>query len=164
MMRECATGPRTSTGVEFLGTKGTLSVSRSGFTVTPDADVPPVNMIPGVREGHPVGGPKAVPAPKREPAHHGHRRPERQQRRAIHRAREELPGVHPLAQDPRRGPRERHRVAVACHLANLSLRLGRSLKWDWKTNTVPGDAEANAALARPYRAPWDKELKALGVG
>ena len=57
-----------------------------------------------------------------------------------------------------------HRVAVACHLANLSLRLGRSLKWDWKTGTIPGDIEANKALARPYRAPWDKELRMLGVG
>ena len=56
-----------------------------------------------------------------------------------------------------------HRVAVACHLANLSLRLGRSLKWDWKTGTTPGDEEANALLARPYRAPWDKEMKALEV-
>ena len=56
------------------------------------------------------------------------------------------------------------RVAVACHLANLSLRLGRSLRWDWKTASVPGDEEANRALARPYRAPWDRELKALGVG
>ena len=42
-------------------------ITRSGFTVTPDADTPPVNMIPGVREGHPVGGPKAVPATKLDP-------------------------------------------------------------------------------------------------
>ena len=46
------------------------------------------------------------------------------------------------------------RVAVATHLANLSLRLGRQLTWDWSTRSVPGDAEANRALVRPYRAPW----------
>ena len=56
------------------------------------------------------------------------------------------------------------RTSIACHLANLSLRLSRSLRWDWKTASVPGDEEANRALARPYRAPWDRELKALGVG
>jgi hypothetical protein len=54
-----------------------------------------------------------------------------------------------------------HRVAVACHLANLSLRLGRSLRWDFKTETIPGDADAARHLVRPYRGPWDKELKAL---
>ena len=164
MMRECATGPRTSTGVEFLGTKGTLSISRSGFTVTPDADVPPVNMIPGVREGHPVGGPKAVPAPKREPrtAAIEDRSGSSDEQYAEH-AKNFLECIR-SRKIPIADLASAHRVAVACHLANLSLRLGRSLKWDWKTNTVPGDAEANAALVRPYRAPWDRELKALGVG
>ena len=53
------------------------------------------------------------------------------------------------------------RTAVACHLANLSLRLGRKLRWDGRT--VRDDAEAARALVRPYRAPWDRELKALRV-
>ncbi|QDT14797.1 Gfo/Idh/MocA family protein [Alienimonas californiensis] len=44
--------------------------------------------------------------------------------------------------------------SVACILANLSLELGRSLTWDQANWQVPGDAEANARLARPYRAPW----------
>jgi hypothetical protein len=54
-------------------------------------------------------------------------------------------------------------VAVACHLANLSLRLGRKLRWDADREEVIGDAEANALLVRPYRAPWDRELKSLGI-
>ena len=41
-----------------------------------------------------------------------------------------------------------------CILANLSLQLGRPLTYDPKTRTIPGDAEATALLARPYRAPW----------
>ena len=55
-----------------------------------------------------------------------------------------------------------HRVATACHLANLSLRLGRSLKRDCKSGYTD-DAEADKQFVRPYRSPWDRELKALGV-
>jgi predicted dehydrogenase len=44
--------------------------------------------------------------------------------------------------------------ATACILANLSQRLGRSLRWDHDKGVVAGDDEANALLRRPYRAPW----------
>jgi hypothetical protein len=54
-----------------------------------------------------------------------------------------------------------HRVATACHLANISLRLGRTVHWDAKQETVIDDEKAAAMLERPYRAPWNKELKAL---
>ncbi len=57
-----------------------------------------------------------------------------------------------------------HRAATVCHLANLSLRLGRKLRWDAARETIPGDAEAERWLIRPYRTPWDRELKALGIG
>ena len=40
-------------------------------------------------------------------------------------------------------------------LANLSQKLGgRTLTYDPKSNTVPGDREATALLRRPYRSPW----------
>jgi len=39
-------------------------------------------------------------------------------------------------------------------LANLSMKLGRSLNWDPAKNQVIGDEEANALLRRPYRSPW----------
>jgi predicted dehydrogenase len=42
----------------------------------------------------------------------------------------------------------------ACILANLSMRLGRSLQWDHAKGVVVGDDEANALLRRPYRSPW----------
>jgi hypothetical protein len=44
--------------------------------------------------------------------------------------------------------------ATACILANLSMKLGRSLQWDQAKGLVVGDAEANRLLRRPYRAPW----------
>ncbi|MFB3825601.1 MAG: Gfo/Idh/MocA family protein [Bryobacteraceae bacterium] len=43
---------------------------------------------------------------------------------------------------------------VLVHLANISYRLGRSIRFDPKTLTCPGDAEANRLLTRQYRAPY----------
>jgi len=49
---------------------------------------------------------------------------------------------------------EGHISSAMCELANVSLDLGRSLAYDPKTRTIPGDAEATRRLARPHRAPW----------
>ena len=43
---------------------------------------------------------------------------------------------------------------ASCILANLSMKLGRTLTWDAKTQRVSGDEEANRLLRRQYRAPW----------
>jgi hypothetical protein len=40
-----------------------------------------------------------------------------------------------------------------CILANLSMKLGRTLAWDEKTGRVTGDDEANRLLLRRYRNP-----------
>lgn len=47
-----------------------------------------------------------------------------------------------------------HLSASIAHLGNISYRLGRTLKFDPKTETFPGDKEANAMLSRKYRAPY----------
>ena len=54
-----------------------------------------------------------------------------------------------------------HRVATACNLANMSLRLGRSIRWDPEKEAVIGDKEAAAMCVRPYRAPWDGVLRSI---
>jgi predicted dehydrogenase len=164
-MRECSLGSSPGFGLEFFGTRGSLGVSRSGFRVVADSDVPPTNLIPGVREGHPAGGPKWID--------------DSQPRKARTEALEDRSGSSDAqyqlhARDfldcvkSRRKPisdlASGQRVAVACHLANLSMRLGRSLRWDSTKQAIIGDEEANRALVRPYRPPWDRELKALGVG
>ena len=46
-----------------------------------------------------------------------------------------------------------HRTVSACHLANLSLRLGRKLNWDPDHEEFQGDDEANAMISRAQRAP-----------
>jgi predicted dehydrogenase len=43
---------------------------------------------------------------------------------------------------------------ASCILANLSMELGRSLKWDEKAGRVVGDDDANRKLARVYRDKW----------
>jgi len=43
---------------------------------------------------------------------------------------------------------------TACILANIALKLGRTLEWDHESGTVVGDDQANALLRRPYRPPW----------
>src|SRR6476659_8619600 len=40
---------------------------------------------------------------------------------------------------------------TSCILANLSMKLGRTLTWDEKAGRVVGDDEANRLLLRPYR-------------
>ncbi len=44
--------------------------------------------------------------------------------------------------------------SISCILANLSMKLGRTLAYDPAQGLVPGDDEANRLLRRPYRAPW----------
>ncbi|HZV37003.1 MAG TPA: Gfo/Idh/MocA family oxidoreductase [Verrucomicrobiae bacterium] len=43
---------------------------------------------------------------------------------------------------------------TSCILANLSMRVGRTLAWDPEAGRIIGDDEANNLLRRPYRDPW----------
>jgi predicted dehydrogenase len=45
-----------------------------------------------------------------------------------------------------------------CHLAGISARFGRELKWDDKLEQIVGDDEANSFLARPYRSGYEIEM------
>jgi predicted dehydrogenase len=47
-----------------------------------------------------------------------------------------------------------HRVASLCHIGNISMELGRKLRWDPVAERFPDDPEANRHLARAMRAPW----------
>jgi hypothetical protein len=62
-------------------------------------------------------------------------------------------------QQPDSNLEEEHGVAIACHLANISLRLGRKVRWDAEREEIIGDPEASAMLARPYRKPWNQVLE-----
>ncbi|MEM9585684.1 MAG: Gfo/Idh/MocA family oxidoreductase [Planctomycetota bacterium] len=45
-----------------------------------------------------------------------------------------------------------------CHLAGISARLGRDLKWDDANEQIVGDDQANAMMARPYREGYEIEM------
>jgi len=47
-----------------------------------------------------------------------------------------------------------HRSITIGHLGNISLRLGRNLKWDPVAEHCIDDDGANAMLSRPMREPW----------
>ncbi|WP_460167770.1 Gfo/Idh/MocA family protein [Thermostilla marina] len=46
------------------------------------------------------------------------------------------------------------KIDVPILLANLSLKLGRSIRFDGKTRQIVGDEEARRAAVPEYRAPW----------
>ena len=49
---------------------------------------------------------------------------------------------------------EGHLSSALPHLANVAYRSKRTLRFDGKTETFPGDAEANRLLTREYREPF----------
>jgi len=148
------------TGIRFLGAKGALILREGAYEVLPERKGDPADQIPGW-QGHPPGGPSGSNTPPTP---------------WIEAVRERPPGQDPMILNKRdwldcirtrRQPfsdaEDGHRVATACHLANLSLRLGRALRWDPVHEDIPGDNEASAMLERPYRKPWDSVLTSLKV-
>jgi predicted dehydrogenase len=160
--REAARGQPAGSSLEFFGTKGSLTISRSGFVVTPDAKINPANAIPQFTGAHPVGGPVRVPeeGPTRywtEAVKDDSGDPRDQFKRHVRNFLDCVKSREQPASDLESG----HRVSAMCHLANLSLRLRRPVRWDEKKETIVGDDEVARLLVRPYREPWDAELKRL---
>jgi predicted dehydrogenase len=159
-------GPPSPFPLEFLGPRGSLAISRKGFVVTPDRRRPPEDAVPRFTGAHPVGGParasqapEAAPELWTEPVRDDSGDEYDQFRRH---ARDFLDCVK-SRRTPISDLESGHRVAGACHLANLSLRLGRKLRWDAARETIVDDPEATRLLERPYRPPWDAVLKSLEV-
>lgn len=168
--REAAAGRTGNSPLEFFGPKGSLSVTRKGFVLTPDKKLGPEETVPRFAGAHPAGGPQTVERPESE-----EEAPPREfwtealedksgsaRGQLKDHVRNFLDCVRSRAQ-PISDLESGHRVATACHLANLSLRLGRKIRWNAEREEVADDREAAAQLVRPYRAPWDRELRALGV-
>lgn len=160
--RECAAGEKSSFGLTFHGTQGTLGISRSGFTIVPDENIPPQNTVPQFTDAHPVGGPqatKALPKQKYRTEPLTDSTGDARAQFKLH-VRNFLDCIKTRRQ-PISDLESGGRVATLCHLANLSLRLGRKLRWDAAKGDVIDDPEASALLTRRYRPPWDGVLQSL---
>lgn len=156
--REIGAGARGVRGSEYIGTKGALVINRGGFEVTPDAKVDPESAIP-VFQGHPSGGPRRENAP-REYWTEARKMPGSSSEQFNLHVRDFLDCIK-TRRRPIADLEDGHRTATACHLANISLRTGRKLRWDPVKEEILDDSEAARMLARPYRAPWDRVLRSL---
>ena len=157
-VREASAGRRAGVGLEFFGSKGSMVVSRAAYEVIPDLKIDPENAIP-LFQGQPASGPhrsetKAEPwiAPLKAPGSSA-------EQFDLH-VRNFLDCVK-TRQQPIADVEEGHRAAAPCHLANISLRLGRKIRWDPDKEEIAGDREASAQLERPYRQPWDDVLRSF---
>jgi len=50
-----------------------------------------------------------------------------------------------------------HRTATICHMGNISMLLGRKLRWNPDAERFLNDDQANAMCSRAMRAPWSLE-------
>jgi predicted dehydrogenase len=61
-------------------------------------------------------------------------------------------------QDPISDVHTHMEMLNVCHLAGISARLGREVKWDGATEQITGDDQANSLLAREYRKGYEIEM------
>jgi predicted dehydrogenase len=118
--------------LNIYGTKGMMSLTRTGYKVRPET-----TGKPGSKEKTPLMEPLEVKGGNLDEAH----------------VRNFLDCVK-SRQRPNADVEEGHLSAVMCHLGNISTRLGRSLTWDPAKEAIINDAEASNWMMRPYREPW----------
>ncbi len=144
-----------SYGVEFFGTDGTLFINRAGFQVMPEvtgqyevqdprylreieaAQNPAVPWKDGKRESRSRAEYVAGAGSVQHVAH----------------VRNFLDCVK-SREKPVSDVETGHYSTSAPHLANIALKLGRKIEWDWKNERIIGDGEANRLLTKRYRSPW----------
>jgi predicted dehydrogenase len=136
--------PKYPWGATFYGDKGTLKASVMGYDFTPTG-----------RGGEPIHVDVQY---KNEYAQY----PEDEQEKDLER--HCAPAIRGHMRDlltaigsrgrPVADIEEGYTSTASCILANLALKLGRTLTWDPQAHAVVGDDEANRLLARPYRSPW----------
>lgn len=150
--REMCAGVRG--GLEFCGTKGTLRINRAGFEVSPDQSISPENQIPqftATRRIEPNPQPRTV-ALKSD----GFEQVKDQFRPHVRNFIDCVKSREQTISDLENS----HRTATSCHLANIAMKVKRTIRWDAERQEITGDPEASKLLTKEYRSPWDRELKA----
>jgi predicted dehydrogenase len=129
-------------GATFYGDKGTLKVSVHGYDFIP------------VGRGQPARHRDVVYELDEYPEDKAEKDLERHVAPAIRRHMQDFLRAIESRSRPVASIEEGHISTASCILANIALRLGRTLKWDAQRQRVIGDEEANRHLMRPYRRPW----------
>jgi predicted dehydrogenase len=111
-------------GIQFLGTRATLLVDRTGYQIIPEGEKP-----------EPVSSPEGLS---------GGNGPHQQDFLDCVRSRK-TPACEIL---------EGHRSTVAMQLANIAFRTNRKVHWDPDNEKIAGDPGAAALLSKQYRPPW----------
>lgn len=140
--------------LEFLGTKGMLRLERSGFEIIPDMNIPAEDQIPRFTQPRVAS---AAPQPRTAAIKKDGYEQVRDQ--FVPHVRDFLAATK-SRQQPASNLTDAHKTSIACHLVNIALQVGRSVRWDDAKEEIIGDKEAAALLVKEYRAPWQRELKA----
>jgi predicted dehydrogenase len=126
----------------LYGDKGTLKASVNGF-----------DFIPAAKDGTPISE-QVVFELDKYPEDRTEKDLERHVAPAIRAHMVNFLECIESRQKPVSDIEQGYMSTTACILANLSMKLGRSITWDHAKGQVVGDDEANALLRRPYRSPW----------
>jgi predicted dehydrogenase len=138
-----AADPKYPWGATIYGDKGTLKASVMGYDFTPMGGGTPIHKdVKYELDQYPEDKKENDPELERHvaPAIRGHMK--------------DLLSAIASRGRPVADIEEGYISTTSCILANLALKLGRTLTWDPQANKVIGDDEANGLLARPYRGPW----------
>jgi len=140
-----------------------MELDRDGFRIIPDAKADPNNIVAGILGGHPVGGPQPAPEGEKPPRTKAiqDRSGDADSQYVLH-ARNFLDCIK-TRKEPPSDVLSGHQIATACHLSNIAMLVGRTIRWDPEKEAIIGDEEAARMLERPYRSPWDAEIRAAGV-
>ena len=134
--------PKYAWGMTFYGENGMLKASVQGF------DFFPKNSRESTIKGEPLFEYDKYPEDK------GEKDLEQHVASAIRWHWQDLLKNRESKGKPAADVEQGHISTAACILANLSMQLGRTLRWDAEKGRVIDDEEANKLLKRPYRAPW----------
>jgi predicted dehydrogenase len=132
--------PQYPWGATFYGDKGTLKCSVMGYDFIPNGGKPVHRDVEYELEQYPED--------KTEKDLEKHVAP------AMRRHMLDLLKARESRGRPVADVEQGHISTASCILANLSMELGRSLKWDREKQRITNDDQANLRLRRPYRAPW----------
>jgi predicted dehydrogenase len=133
--------PKYGWGATLYGDKGTLKISVYSYDFTPN------------ESGNAVHG-DFLDEKQKYPQDEQHKKTELFAAPATRRHMENFLAARREGKRPVADIEQGHISTACCIMANLSMELGRSLKWDEKAGKVAGDDEANERLARKYRGDW----------